>query len=44
MRKVPLFLAGLLFGCRTPPPPAPAAMTDGPSGLRSVVLSLDKLK
>jgi len=44
VRKIPLFLAGVMLGCRAPLPPAPSAVTTGPSGLRSVVLSLDKLK
>jgi hypothetical protein len=39
-----MFLAGVLLGCRAAPPPGPSVATAGPSGLRSVVVSLDKLK
>jgi hypothetical protein len=39
-----LLIAGVILGCRAAPPPAPSVMTTEPSGLRSVIVSLDKLK
>jgi hypothetical protein len=39
-----LLIAGLILGCRAAPPAVPSVATTGPSGLRSVVVSLDKLK